>query len=258
MRKSKFIKPNEYKNNYFSLTFDVDWAPDFVIDDISKHLIEKRVKATWFITHDSDAIRRLGEHPELFEIGIHPNFFENTTQGREEKDIMSYLLNIVPHATSFRTHSLLQSTPLLKRMREEYGLLIDSSLYLPGIRDIKPHRVFYSNNELPLTRIPFLWEDDLHSYNPDKSFIFYPGDYHFEGLKVFNFHPLFIALNMFSMDGYETLKRGNKKLNKLTYKEIRPYIHKGIGDNDFFLQFVDYLTSNKSYTVKELSEKYIC
>ena len=48
------------------LTLDVDWAPDWVIDEVSAILVEKRVRATWFVTHGSPAIERLKDYPGLF------------------------------------------------------------------------------------------------------------------------------------------------------------------------------------------------
>src|SRR4051794_10356042 len=95
------------------VTLDVDWAPDFMIDAAAAALVQHGVRATWFVTHASPAIDRLGERPDLFELGIHPNFREGTTHG---DDPIAHLLEIVPGARCARTHSLLQSTPLLERL----------------------------------------------------------------------------------------------------------------------------------------------
>ena len=60
------------------LTIDVDWVPDFMIAALADCLVRRGMKATWFITHDSPAIRDvLGE--SLFEVGIHPNIAPNST-----------------------------------------------------------------------------------------------------------------------------------------------------------------------------------
>ena len=39
-----------------------------------KDFIQKNIKSTKFITHDSPGIQSIRDYPELFEIGFHPNF----------------------------------------------------------------------------------------------------------------------------------------------------------------------------------------
>ena len=45
------------------ITIDIDWASDEIIDHVSDILLSKKVKATWFITHDSPSIRKLVDYP---------------------------------------------------------------------------------------------------------------------------------------------------------------------------------------------------
>ncbi|MCX6671896.1 MAG: hypothetical protein NTX92_08260, partial [Euryarchaeota archaeon] len=56
------------------ICIDTDWASDSIIKDIADYLIMNKIKSTWFITHDSPAIRKLLAKPDIFEVGIHPNF----------------------------------------------------------------------------------------------------------------------------------------------------------------------------------------
>jgi peptidoglycan/xylan/chitin deacetylase (PgdA/CDA1 family) len=67
--------------NRVCVTLDVDWASDAMIDQTARILLEHEVPATWFITHASAAVDRLRDHPELFELGIHPNFLPGSTHG---------------------------------------------------------------------------------------------------------------------------------------------------------------------------------
>lgn len=115
----------------FILTFDVDWAPDNVIDYVAEILTEHKVKATWFITHESDAINRLSKNSDLFELGIHPNLLNGSTHGKTEDEILKHMKAIVPNAVSMRTHGLYQSTNFLTKAAKEYGILNDVSLFLP-------------------------------------------------------------------------------------------------------------------------------
>jgi hypothetical protein len=64
------------------LTLDIDWAPDAAIDFVAEILVSRGVKATWFVTHDSPGVRRLRARPDLFELGIHPNFLPGSSHGR--------------------------------------------------------------------------------------------------------------------------------------------------------------------------------
>lgn len=41
------------------LTFDLDWAPDWIIEEVVSILIDNCVKSTWFVTHASPAIDKL-------------------------------------------------------------------------------------------------------------------------------------------------------------------------------------------------------
>lgn len=50
---------NEPILNQIVLSFDIDWAPECAIEFVADILIEKQIKATWFVTHDSPAIQRL-------------------------------------------------------------------------------------------------------------------------------------------------------------------------------------------------------
>jgi len=240
----------------FSLTIDIDWAPDWAIKKIADFLVEKNVKCTWFITHDSHAIRNLFDYPELFEIGIHPNFLPNTTQGNSEEEIISNLLKIAPNAKSFRTHALVQSTNILKMLTEDFGLKNDLSSYTSNISETTPHKLYFSEKQKPLTRFPFCFEDDFHIFAPQREFSFDSEKYNFPGLKIFNFHPIFLALNIKDLENYKNLKSTGKFFTELTEQDIEPYVNKDSGIQNFFNGFVEFLSKQDSYTITELAKKF--
>ena len=140
------------------ITFDVDWAPDFAIDKTADILIENQLKATWFLTHDSKAVRRLFEHRDLFELGVHPNFMPGSTQGCSYHNIMSYLMNIVPNAKVVRTHAMFYSASLSRMFALDFGLETDSSIFLAEVPHIIPYEVFYGDKTF--IRMPYWWSDD--------------------------------------------------------------------------------------------------
>src|SRR3954471_19598346 len=90
------------------LTFDVDWAPDWVVDICRQKLNRKNIKATFFITHPSDIIPDLLKDGHI--AGIHPNVFAGSSQGKSVRETFDYRLNILPDAAMMRTHGLYQSS----------------------------------------------------------------------------------------------------------------------------------------------------
>ena len=148
------------------ITLDIDWASDFTIKKVDEILKEKNIKATWFVTHKSAYLKNLSKNRN-YELGIHPNFLSNTTQGKTPKEILKKLKKIVPSAVSLRTHSLHQNSHLLS-LYKDYGIKFDTSLLLYKTKNIKPHY----HPLFELHRVPFFWEDDVEVYekNPDWSF----------------------------------------------------------------------------------------
>ncbi len=104
--------------NSHAITLDIDWAPDWAIDYVASILIEEQVKATWFVRHDSPVIQRLKSEP-LFELGLHPNFAEGSTQGPNPTTIMQTLTTILPEARLIRMHGLYQSSSLLATLARD-------------------------------------------------------------------------------------------------------------------------------------------
>ena len=93
------------------LTFDIDWAPDWVIEDLLEILDSKDVKATIFCTHKTEMNQEICHRGH--NLGIHPNFMQGSTQGESVKEIINNLLDLVPNAKCIRNHGLYQSTRLL-------------------------------------------------------------------------------------------------------------------------------------------------
>ena len=189
-----------------AITLDVDWAPDFAIDHAAALLAEHEVAATWFITHASPAVERLREHPELFELGIHPNFAAGSTHGPTPDAVLDHMLALVPEARAMRTHGLLQSSALLARVRERTPIEVDVSLFLPHAEGLAP--VEYPLESGTLVRVPYLWEDDAEMLRPAPAWDAAGVAAHVEGLAVFAFHPIHVYLNAPSLTVYRALKRG--------------------------------------------------
>ncbi|MFH0809865.1 MAG: hypothetical protein V2A77_05290 [Pseudomonadota bacterium] len=220
------------------LTLDVDWAPDFMIDFVAEHLTRRRVKATWFITHGSPAIDRLRAHQDIFELGIHPNFAADSTQGGFPEEVLRHCLALVPGARCMRTHGLIQSTQLLGRVATTTPIRLDCSLYLPRTPNLRP--VPYHFGSVELLRIPYCWEDGFEMLHPRpwwdlREVLGLDG-----GLKVLNFHPVHLYLNLTAFSRYEDLKR-RLDLRHCTPGEVAGWASPATGPRTMFLDVLQHL-----------------
>lgn len=244
--------------NDYLITLDVDWASDKLIKKTSNFLIKNKIKTTWFITHDSKETRKLFKYPGLFEIGLHPNFDYGSTQGDNLQEIMGYLVNMSPYSKSIRTHGLFQSFNILKSFREEYGIFYDVSLLLPLTKNIIPHRLYFSK-ELYLIRLPYFWEDDIEMYFPNPSFKLSSTRYHLPGLKIFNFHPIHIALNSINMENYLECK-SKVEISSCSLNELEEYINYNInGTGTFFKELISFIknkSSESNLTISEFAKRW--
>lgn len=197
---------NLITNNIF-ITIDCDWASSEMIIDTAQIFLSNNIKATWFITDNNKGVDFLKKHEENFELGIHPNLNENSTQGSNFDEIFGNLFNISPDSKLVRTHGLLQSSKLLHIFSKKYRLKIDSSLFLPFCKNLQPHFFEFSGDN-KLFRIPYNWGDNyiLNNFKENKSNF---QILNYEGLKVFNFHPIHIYHNTSSIEEYMQIKSGN-------------------------------------------------
>ena len=240
--------------NYYAVTLDVDWAPDFIIESVAEMLLANSIKCTWFITSMSSAFAKLFNHNELFEFGLHPNFLPGSTHGATEKDVMNYMKNILPDAHIVRTHALAQSSPLLRMMLHEYNITTDVSLFLRETPHIVPHYMHFDYSSRKLLRIPYFWEDNDEMFNPLRSWDIHNPKYHVDGLKIINFHPMYIYLNSDTFDSYEKLKSLGP-LQTLDGKTVDRYVNReGKGAGTFLQDFITYIRENNIslYKITEL------
>lgn len=242
--------------NDYVITIDLDWAPNFAIKYVADILVLKRVKATWFITHDSPAVRGLFNHSDLFEIGIHPNFMPGSTQGKTYNEILNNLLKIAPDAKSVRMHGLFQSSNILKTIAVDFDLKNDVSIFLWQTSYIIPTYLKFSNRKI-LVRIPYFWAEQEEMMQKD-TFVLGDRFVNWIGLKVFNFHPMYVYLNTSSMKPYEEIKR-KYPYPSVMKKDISSYVHDGGGVYKFFIQLIEQIveTNNPPKTISEVADKFL-
>ena len=198
------LKTDDWKESVF-LTFDFDWASDFVLNDTLDLLDQVDVSATFFVTHDTPILERIRKNPK-YELGIHPNFDDFLTSGTaigEEHagDRFLSLKKIVPEALSWRSHSTTNSSRLLE-VASKFGLFYDCNYLVPYNSGIvlRPWTLWNK-----MIRCPYFYEDDVSLlYNLEEASVAFLLNQ--EGLKIFDFHPIHIYMNTRSMTEYESTR----------------------------------------------------
>ena len=223
--------------SHAAITLDVDWAPDFMIDASAQALIDRDVKATWFVTHDSPAVARLRDRPDLFDLGVHPNFLAGSSHGSTPAEVVAHCAALVPGARAVRTHCLLQSTPLHDELLRGSDIDVDCSLFLPGATHVQPVVQWSPGGRL--LRLPYVWQDNMEMYCPQPDWdtvtlLDAPG------LRIFDFHPVHVWLNSRSFEPYERLKAA-KPLPEAEELDALPFRNSGPGAMTAFLDLADAL-----------------
>ena len=220
---------------HIHLTFDIDWAPDWIMEEILMLLDKKKIKATFFCTHKSNInneIERQGHN-----LGIHPNFLPGSSQGKNNFEIINNLINLFPKSTCIRTHSLVQSSPLFNEIFSiKSQLLYDFSLFTPGLGLTK--KIIWQNHKIKFWRLNYQWEDDccfhLQNYNWDKIHLE-------ESNNVLNFHPVHIYLNSKDGSNYKSLKNilNGRKLQNANKSDFLGIVNNKKGAKDALLQTIN-------------------
>ena len=213
----------------FHLTFDIDWAPDFTIELCLEILKLKKIKATFFATHETDLNQEviLQGH----ELGIHPNFLNKSSQGNSPFQIIENCLNFAPDAKTIRTHALVQSTPLLFEIFNSFPQLeLDLSIFMANAKYIE--RFKWQFDGVSFDRINYNWEDDAQFYDKNYNWSkpYFPGS-----TSIFDFHPIHVYLNSQDNLNYKNLKKdlSRESLSAAPKKLLQLNINKNKGAQNF-------------------------
>lgn len=215
--KSSFLRNINLKNKKTWLkktffTFDIDWAPDYVLDYLIDFLERKKIKSTLFVTHKFKNLKYL-KNNKLFKLEIHPNFnfnLEGDTNIDYKKSIKN-LIKIIPDAKVIRSHSLTQNSKILNYCKE-LGFSHDSNDIVFGSQTkFNPWRHFSG-----LIKAPITWEDDIHLFlskgkckRINKDYISY------DSLNILNFHPIALYVNAYNYDHLKFVVKNQKNYFKI-------------------------------------------
>lgn len=170
------------------LTFDTDFAPDYMIEHVLRLLKQWDARATFFATHRSQALLDLLDD-ERYEIATHPNLSPTTTQGRDLTGIIENLRSAYPGVKGNRFHILGYSYRDLVTLGQQ-GFRYDVST----LRFNCPFLLPAWHPDLKMLLLTYMWEDGICE-NANLPVRLESIDISSPGLKIINFHPMNIYIN---------------------------------------------------------------
>lgn len=101
----------------------------------------------------------------------------------------------------------MQSSQILANIVKNAEIERDVSLLLPFHKNLAPTRLYFESDGRPLIRSPYYWEDDVSANWLGWSWSS-PIKQDQDGLRIYDFHPIRVALNVSTMQDYDRLKSG--------------------------------------------------
>lgn len=213
------------------ITLDLDWCSDDTLEYVAGIVRQARRRVTWFVTHASPAVEGLSALSS-WEIGLHPNFLPGSTHGATPLEVFKHVTALFPGAAVMRSHGLFQSSPLLHMAATDFSIHTDVSLllpYHPHLEVLEP--IAFGGREL--VRVPYYWEDDVEMVSAASPFDFRDPRHHRPGLKIYDFHPVHVAMNTACFDDYQRLK-AKRPIPEWDGRFIRENQRRGRGALSFF------------------------
>ena len=220
------------------VTMDMDWANDGVLADTVSLVEALNIPVCFFVTNDTPMLKTLRAHP-LFTLGIHPNFLPqlNGQTTKSWRETLEEMHTMVPEAQVIRCHALVDATPILVAAKE-LGFQADMNLFIPFSSGVNLHPFVHFSG---LKRLPFFFEDDAWTLEPDRPSV----EEHMlrsePELKIFNFHPIHLYLNTENMERYTRAKPYYHEFDALA-----PFVNhgEGFGARDFLLRMKELADEN--------------
>lgn len=218
----------------FCFTTDIEWAPEWAIDEVLSFFAERELPLTPFLTHRSAVFTTRYDRPGMHaQVGLHPNFLPGSSHGKTTDEVVATSFELWPHARGFRSHYFYEDSRSITALAR-CGMRWDSNLCLflqPACVPLLHHT--------GLVRFPVFWEDDVH-FGRGLACDFEPLRRYFEGpgLKVINLHPLLFALNVPTPEFYAEHKHLNGNPDPEAGLQAR---YRGAGSRTFVEQLADHV-----------------
>lgn len=193
-------------NGDIIICFDIDWAPDFILEDSLELAKRVGIRPTLFLTHHSPLCQEIFAE-QKFEFGLHPNFEKllsgDDSNGRNAGEVIDRLNQFFPGIKVIRSHSLTTSSRL-KAIFKKNNFEIESSFVTQQTGKTFPN---FWDEWTGLRQVPITWEDDVwFSSNKSQTGFSIKEIVRKDVLNVLTFHPIHLYLNTVDQAHYERSK----------------------------------------------------
>lgn len=232
-----------------AVTFDIDWAPDFMIRECMEICADGGIPASFYATHPTPILAEIEQDPR-FELGIHPNFLPRSSHGSTYDEVMAYCMKLAPRATSMRTHSLYQDSRMFAHIAHAYPqITVDASLFLAGHPNLQRVDLHLGEGRV-IHRLPFYWEDDSFAGMPQSDWTKPPVTT--AGLNIFAFHPVHVAINTASMTTYEAMRSKQPNIQSWTKEFTTEYVNDSAGARSFLKGLIETVPKAEFMTITQM------
>lgn len=233
------------------ITFDVDFAPEYMIEHVRRMLERFDARATFFCTHASQLLKSMQDDPR-YEIALHPFLSPRSTQGKDLDEVIGKLQAWYPTAAGTRFHILGHSyrdLVALGRMGFEYDI--------STIRFNAPYLLPAWHRDLNMVLLTYSWEDGVCE-NAGFPMRLKSIALHSPGMKVLNFHPLNVYINGADSRQRLAFLRENPHLTETPQAVADGYRLRGDGAESVLCALLERLaTDNVRFRhVRELAAAY--
>lgn len=219
----------------YAMTADIDWAPEYAIEDMLGLFAEAGIKITCFATHESRVLKR---PPAKIEVGLHPDFTRPHPEHGLRRKILD-LYELYPQAVGVRAHRNFFGQNSAQ-LAADAGLSYDSSVLLWRQPFCQVHR-----DQWGLYRLCYSWEDGIQAdmglpWSLDVVPTTSPG------LKIFNVHPIFIYLNCPDDDYRRAIVQDYPDLPNAPRSVLAAKRYDGYGARSFLIDMLKMLKATRA------------
>lgn len=250
LNERKLIKERISKLNAICFTIDIDWAPEYAIENIITFFMENHIPLTVFSTHKSPYLESIAKTSKI-DIGIHPNFIFPSTQGSNQDAIISFCQKIHPNAESFRCHRWYSNNDIYDKL---YSLGFKYESNVCTAFDLLPPFIHRSG----LISFPTFFEDGAYLYHQlDLNFENTKFLFDSRGLRIIDLHPMHFAINTPNFKYMRNIKDSltPNEWNNLNCDNIKKLLYRGLGITDYIKHLVEFIHI-KRIPVASLRELY--
>ena len=202
---------------YESVTigFDVDWASDFILEDVLQLASEDGVKAALFLTHISPLARKLFKEKK-YDFDLHRNFEKilngDNSNRKDAADVLRGLMIQFPGVDVVRSYSLTTSSRLKALFRDK-NFSVEICFITNGVRT--KFQNFWTEFS-GMTHVPITFEDDVWFALEEGEIGAHPSNIlQHDALNILTFHPIHLYLNTTNVAHYNASRYASNNPREL-------------------------------------------